>query len=224
VDHAAVLTMLRSISARESGDGFLSAAMVILDSMTELAVVPAWVVADHQQVADFNYMVFTLATELNSVHGKGQLAAVGWVTGVRPAPMTQRDEPVTWALARAESWVALTVAACNADPVTSDWAMLGVEQRPWVAGDQDFAHGAWRTLAWLLGVRADPPIAVPVREVDGTLAPGEERYATHPDPSSPIWQEADRRRRQRNSVEALRWYRHVRDRIEAAHGVEASVD
>jgi hypothetical protein len=45
---------------------FLSASVVRLGAMTELAVIPAWVVADHQQVADFNYMVFTLATELES--------------------------------------------------------------------------------------------------------------------------------------------------------------
>ena len=43
--------------------------------MTEYAVIPAWVVADHRQVMDFNYMVFTLATELESVYAQGQLAA-----------------------------------------------------------------------------------------------------------------------------------------------------
>jgi hypothetical protein len=190
--------------------------------MTDLAVIPAWVVADHRQVVDFNFAVYSLATEIDSVHAKGQLAAVGWVTGVRVAPMTHRDEPVSWALARAESWVALSVAATNVEPRAADWAMLDVEPRPWVSGDADFAHGAWHTLAWLLGVRPDPPIDLPLRDEDGNLAPGQERYATRPNPSSPAWQEADRRRRQRNRAEALRWYQHVRHRIDAARSTSSA--
>ena len=198
------------------GGRLLSVTALILAAMADLTVIPAWVAADHRQVVDFNYMIYRLATEIDSVHAKGQLAAGGWVTGVRVAPITHRDEPASWALARAESWVALSVAATNAEPVTADWAILGVEPRSWVAGDADFAHGAWRTLAWLLGVRPDPPIDLPLRDKDGNLAPGERRYATRPNPSSPAWQEADRRRRQRNRAEALRWYQHVRSRIDTA--------
>ncbi|MGH3568526.1 MAG: hypothetical protein ACRDRH_21370 [Pseudonocardia sp.] len=72
-----------------------------LGVMTDYVVIPAWVVADHRQVPDFDHMVFVLVTELGSVHVQGQLAALGWVLGGRPAPVTQRTEPVTWALARA---------------------------------------------------------------------------------------------------------------------------
>lgn len=161
-------------------------------------------------------MVFTLATELESVHAQGQLAAVDWVTGSRPAPVTQRTEPVSWELARAESWAALCAAAGTGSPTAFEWDQLGCELRPWRAGDDDFAHGAWRTLAWLLGVRPDPPIELPVRDEDGQLLPGQERYATRPDPSSPVWRAADGRRRDRNRVEAQRWCRHVRDRIQTA--------
>jgi hypothetical protein len=184
--------------------------------MAELAVVPAWVVADHRQVKELYYLAYALATKVDSVHAQGQLATLDWLTGGRVAPMTHREEPVSWALARAESWVALCVAANNGQPLSSDWAMLGVEPRPWVSGDGDFAHGAWRTLAWLLGVRPDPPIELPRRDENGDLEPGGERYATRPDPSSPYWREADRRRRQRNREEARTWFQHVRRQIKAA--------
>ena len=207
-----------------SGGFFLSALRRILGLMAELAVIPAWVVADHRQVVELNYLAYALATKVDSVHGQGQLAAVEWVTGGRVSPMTHRDEPVSWALARAESWVALCVAANNNEPPPSDWAMLGVEPRPWGAGDGDFAHGAWRTLAWLLGVRPDPPIELPRRDEDGQLEPGGERYATRPDPTSPYWREADQRRRQRNRAEAQDWFRHVRSQIDAAEVAAPSMD
>lgn len=184
--------------------------------MSEQAVIPAWVVADHRQVAEFNYMVFTLATELESVHAQGQLAAVGWITGVRAAPMTQRTQPVTWALGRAESWAALCFAAWNGTPAARDWQLLGVDSRPTVAGNADFAHGAWRTLAWLLGARPDPPIEVPVRDADGNLPPGEERFGYRGDPTSLAWQAADQRRRDRNRAEARRYWQHIRDRVDAS--------
>lgn len=197
-------------------DVAVSAVGRILAVMTEYAVIPAWVVADHRQMMDFDHLVFELATKVESVHAQGQRAAVEWVTGGRPAPMTQRTEPVTWALARAESWVALCVAAWNGQPTAREWEQLGVEPRPRTAGDGDFAHGAWRTLAWLLGVRPDPPVELPVRDADGTLLPGQDRYATRPNPSSPVWQAADERRRGRNRAEAQRWCQHVRDRVEVA--------
>lgn len=169
-------------------------------------------------------MVFTLATELKSVHAQGQLAALEWVTGVRPAPMTQRTEPVSWELVRAESWVALCVAAENTGPTAREWEQLRVEPRPRLAGDDDFAHGAWRTLAWLLGVRPDPPLGLPARDVDGQLLPGEERYATRPNPASPVWQSADVQRRDQNRTEAQRWCRHVRERVETVGRQAVSVE
>lgn len=189
----------------------MSARGPILIVMPEYAVIPAWVVADHRQVVDLNLMAFTLATELESAHARGQLAAVEWVTGGRPAPITQRTESVSWELARAESWVALCAAAGATEPSAREWEQLAVAPRPRAAGDDDFAHGAWRAMAWLLGVRPDPPIELPVRDEDGHVLPGEDRYATRPNPASPVWQAADLRRRDRNRAEAQRWCRHVRE-------------
>ena len=126
-------------------------------------------IVDQREFELIHHLAHSLATRVGSVHGQGQLAAIGWVAGLRPAPMTQRDERATWKVARAESWVALSVAARSVEPATDDWPRLGVKPRAWVAGDEDFAHGVWRTLAWLLGVRPDPPIELPARDADSRL-------------------------------------------------------
>lgn len=187
----------------------------ILDAMGELAVIPAWVVPAPQQVVDMNHMAFELATKVDSVHASGQLAAVGWVTGVGPAPMTRREDAVTWAVVRAESWVALCHAAQKEPPTAQDWERLGVPPRPLVDWNIDFAHGAWRTLAWLLGVHPEPPGALPNRLEDGSVPPGEQRYGVRPNLDSPIWRTAEDGRLARNQAEALRHWRHVRERADA---------
>lgn len=123
--------------------------------------------------------------------------------------MTHRADAATWEQARAESWVALCVAAEAPAPTVRDWERLGVDPRPAVVADLDHAYGAWRTLAWLLGVRPDPPVELPERHADGSLVGGP-RYATRPDPASPVWQAAQARRRARARVDAGRHWEHVR--------------
>ena len=174
----------------------------------ERAVIPAWVQAPHQEVAELNHRLVEFAEAWKSVHGFGQLAAVGWVTGQRVAPMTQRVEAVSWALARAESWCALSCAARMPDPTAQDWITLGVEPCPSRAGNADFAHGAWRALAWMLGVRPDPPglpadFAEPSAFVNG--APGSR---------SEFWRSTSRDEQERNAAEARRWWRHIRSRLD----------
>lgn len=188
-----------------------------------MAIIPAWVVAPHRQVVDLNYMTYVLATEIESVHGQGQLAAVGWVTGQCAAPVTHRAEPVTFKLARAESWAALCVAANDSAPTTRDWERLAVRPAATVSVDADFAHGAWRTFAWLLGVRPDPPIELPVRDADGSIPPWERHYAYRGDPTQPEWQAADQRRRERNRAEALQYWRHIRRQLELSEQTAANV-
>ena len=68
---------------------------------------------------------------------------------------------------------------------------------------------AWRTLAWLLGVRSDPPVELPERDEAGELVGGP-RYVARPNPSSPIWQAAEARRRQERRADAQRHWEHVR--------------
>ena len=185
-------------------------------------MIPAWVKADHRRIADLHWTAHGLAMQLDSLHAQGQLAALGWVVSGEHAPMTHRVEPATWALARAESWVALCVAACGVLPTADEWARLRTPSRPCRVPDDDFAHGAWRTLAWLLGVNPDPPTELPDRDEDGNLISDREpRFGLRRDESSPLWQQVDRAWRARNRAEAQRWCAHVRRQLRSSEDVPA---
>jgi hypothetical protein len=191
--------------------------------VAERAVIPAWVKADHRRVVDLHWMAHELATQLNSWHAQGQLAALGWVVSNERAPMTHRTDQATSQLARAESWVALCVAAGDGLPTADEWARLEVEPRAVFVADHDFAHGAWRTLAWLLGVYPDPPTELlPARDPDGNLISDREpRYGLRRDESSPLWRRVDRAWRARNRAEAQRWSAHVRRQLGSAENATA---
>ena len=75
--------------------------------------------------------------------------------------------------------MALCDVAHAPPPTERDWERLGVAARPAIAGNPDFAHGAWQALAWMLWVRPDPPIELPERDEDGTIPPWERRYAVN---------------------------------------------
>ena len=57
-----------------------------------MAVIPTWVVPAHRDVADCHRMVVQLTDVTGSHDALGQVAALGWVVGLRPAPLTQREE------------------------------------------------------------------------------------------------------------------------------------
>ncbi|MDN5851251.1 MAG: hypothetical protein L0K86_00130 [Actinomycetia bacterium] len=108
----------------------------------------------------------------------GVASALVWLTLGEVSPMTQRfgggawDPPdgsrsdprtrwcssVTYEMARAESWVALSRAAEAPPPSDDDWRRLVVEPALATECEREYAYGAWRALAWLLGVREDFPI------------------------------------------------------------------
>lgn len=177
-----------------------------------MAVIPTWVAPAHRDVADCHRIVVQLAEVTGSHEALGQVAALGWVVGLRPAPLTQREDRVTRDLVRAEHWLALCAAAGQAEPNGLDWRRFGVEPRPIVAGNAEFAYGAWSILAWLLGERFEPPVELPRRAADGSVPPGEQLYVARPRPDSPVWQDAQRRRRERQRAEAFTAWRRVRDR------------
>jgi hypothetical protein len=129
--------------------------------------------------------------------------------GSRRAPVTGRVDRVDRDLVRAESWVALCHAASRPEPTPLDWARLGVAAQPVLVTDLDVSYGVWRTLAWLLGVRPDPPVELPERDEDGRLVGGP-RYAVRPDLSSPIWRMCEARRWERQHADALHYWEHVR--------------
>jgi hypothetical protein len=129
---------------------------------------------------------------------------VGPVTSRPPAECTRET-------ARAESWVALCLAAGMPGPTEEDWRRLGAVPRPAATVDQEFAYGAWRTLAWLLGVREDWPIHTSWHLAAGIpdecphhFVPGYER-------DTDTWRAADAASRERARTDALRYWRHVRD-------------
>lgn len=180
-----------------------------MTSAPDYAVVPAWVAPQHRQVVELHYLTYGLVEAIGDGEARGQLAAVGWVVGGDRTPATYWSAPATWEQARAESWVALCVAAEAPPPTEQDWARLGVSPRPTVVDDVDSAYGVWRTLAWLLGVRPDPPVELPERDEGGELVGGP-LYVARPDPSSPIWQAAEARRRRERLEDARRHWQHVR--------------
>jgi hypothetical protein len=173
------------------------------------AVIPAWVVPAHRRVVELHYLVYRFVEVVGTAHFRGQLAAVEWVVGRGSAPVTGRPDRATWPQARAESWVALCVAAQAPEPTGRDWVRLGVQPRLATVDDPDWAHGAWRTLAWLLGVRPEPPVELPERDEDGQLAGGP-LYTLRPDPASQVWRAVETRRREWATEDARRHWQHVR--------------
>src|SRR5690348_4584043 len=154
--------------------------MRILRCVSACLRLPAWVVPPLHAVEECARLAdrrLELGPYRATRRDVGVSAALAWLTLGEVSPVTWRScntsthgveparEPggaavewwrsgVTFEVARAESWVALSMAAGQLPPTDDDWRMLGVEPRP-VALDDDreFAYGVWRTLSWLLGVR-----------------------------------------------------------------------
>lgn len=113
--------------------------------------------------------------------------AAAWVCETRAAPVSGRTElPVSRALAQAECVAAELVVDAAAGlprfPAESYCADLGVEFVPAGPVGVEWADGVRVTLRWLLGRQgingpAPPPMALPVRDVDGVLVSEDELYA-----------------------------------------------
>jgi hypothetical protein len=187
-----------------------------------LRLVPDWVIPDHRQVIDFHWMAHKMGHDAGWVNARGQATAVDWATGGRRAPVTRRGDRASRALVRAESWVALCRAANDSEPTPADWDHLGVPYSRSREADRDFAHGAWRALAWLLGVRPDPPLDVPLRAEDGSVPPGSETYTMRARPGDPLWENVQHVYRERNTADAVLWFNHVRTRVATTYGQPAS--
>lgn len=123
---------------------------------------------------------------------------------------------MTWEVARAESWVALCVAAGQGAPAAEDWRRLGVDARPPVTDDREFAYGVWRTLAWLLGVREEFPIHTSWHRAAGIEPERPHLYRTRAGPPDAAWHAAERAARDQAETDALRYWRHVRQRVDAS--------
>jgi hypothetical protein len=137
-----------------------------------LAVVPAWVVPNPTEVRDCHLIAYRAFQESRAPGLGGSYAAVNWVTGGQRAPVTERIDPLSEALVRAEMWVAQSVGMRA--PLPSDlWVRLGVEPREARTTDTEWTGGVSRTLGWLVGVHDRPPFPLPRRPVPSA----EELYA-----------------------------------------------
>ena len=143
--------------------------------MGSVAVVPEWVVPPEQQVMDYFRIAYAIFGKTRSPLMGGDAATMNWVTGGQGAPVTERTEqPVTRNLADAEQTVAMTIAY---EMPESMWAALGVEPRPAVTDDREWANGVRGALAWLLGQRPEPMLHLPRRLPDGSTPSADQLYA-----------------------------------------------
>lgn len=143
--------------------------------------------------------------------------------------MTYRTEPgkhdpdgswtsgVAFGLARAESWVALSLAAGAPAPTATDWQRLGVKPAATAADDGEFAYGVWRTLAWLLGVREDFPIYTAWHRAAGLRPDRPHLYVRRRPGEKPdaAWSAAEQAARDGARADARRYWQHVRARLDA---------
>jgi hypothetical protein len=181
-------------------------------------VMPAWVVPTADEVSECVRVCQRRAERGADQRELGVLAALVWLTLGEASPMTWRSEGIGWEASRAESWVALCVAAGQSRPTELDWRRLGVEPKTAAKDDPEFAYGVWRTLAWLLGVREDWPTYTAWHRVAGLARPRPHLDVPAPNRDSDAWRAADQAAREQAQSDALRYWRHVRRLADATAG------
>jgi hypothetical protein len=173
---------------------------------------PGWVVQEPHAVQECWDAAVVRRTRAPTQRDQGVSWTLRWMFEGEVGPVTSRPPgECTRETARAESWVALCLAAGMPGPTEDDWRRLGAEPLPADPVDQEFAYGAWRTLAWLLGVREDWPTytswhrsASLPKECPHHYVPGHQR-------DTDAWRAADAAARERACADALLHWRHVRD-------------
>jgi hypothetical protein len=137
----------------------LSEVTHILDAMTGMGVLPAWVVPSPVEVDDLHWLAYRLSGDTGRPWISGVAETVAWVRGLRTGPITGSDgQPVTEARADIELHAAVT------DPHF----------------DAGWAGGVIMALRWLLGSYtgpAVPPLPLPERRQDGTTLIAEDLLA-----------------------------------------------
>lgn len=142
---------------------------------------PDWVVPPVSQIADEHWLSYAMLRNTRRPWAAGVACAIAWIRGGRVGPITERDEqPVTRALAEAESWAAEAVRDPSCPPPLGlIYAQLKVvPARPQSGHDVNYCVGVWLALRWVLGVPGqEAPLPVPRRHPDGTLYTGDDLYA-----------------------------------------------
>ena len=169
------------------GGGAHTGGMTGMDLPT---TVREWVRPSAVQVEDLQWLAHRRRVETDGIESDAAAAVVAtvmWVWGRIPGPVTGRlEQPVTRAVAVAEWWAA---AAASDGGATSE------RQRRGVCAELDVAYwppeydrvgleegyAIYQTLSWLLGTLDGwergrrPPLPIPVRNADGSLAPDDQR-------------------------------------------------
>lgn len=189
----------------------------ILRFVLPLPSVPGWVTPAVDAVRECHRVAWNLQSYGVDHRDQGSLDAIFWVTIGDLSPMTRRlGSETTWVHARTESWVALCVAAGKPPPTDRDWRRLGVKPQAVVTDDREFAYGAWRALAWLLGVREDWPIRTAWHQAAEIPRERPHVYEVPKDQrNTEAWRVADQASRDQAQRDAVRYWRHVRDLADA---------
>jgi hypothetical protein len=134
--------------------------------MPPLAVVPGWLVPSDTELRDCHLIAWRALQETGGDRAGGIFAAVNWVTGGQRAPVTERTEPASKALAETEMWVAVGVRLGMPPAPDEWWVPFRVAPRPPVTDNRVWAAAVADTLGWLLGrPDAPPPTPLPRRPV-----------------------------------------------------------
>ncbi len=177
---------------------------------------PAWVVQERRAVQE----CWEAAVERRTTptdRDRGVNWTMRWLFAEEVGPVTSRPPTeCTRENARAESWVALCLAADMPGPTEGDWRRLGAAPLPPVTTlDREFSYGAWRTLAWLLGVREDWPIYTSWHRAASLPKECPHHYIRHAGRNTDAWRAADQAARERAHSDALTHWRHVRKLADA---------
>jgi hypothetical protein len=108
------------------------------------------------------------------------IAAVGWLRGLCLGPVTGRTEgPQSRDVALCELCAAESQLADqrHPPPLHEVCQLLEVSYREPPEVDSGYALGVWLTLRWALGETQSPPLDLPIRRPDGSLAGEAEIYA-----------------------------------------------
>jgi len=179
-----------------------------VDGIREL---PDWVRPPLDAVAECYRVVCRFTGARGEQRERGVFAVFSWWVVGDTAPLTHRSGiVVTREAARSESWVALCLAAGMPPPTARDWQRLSADPALARTTDREFAYGAWRALAWLLGVREDWP-AHGAWHRAAEIAPERPHLAVPRDlRNTPGWLAAQAASWEQAEADALAHWRHTR--------------
>jgi len=172
-------------------------------------VEPTWITPSCSELADLHVLAFREYRDTGSVKAEAMGATAAWIRGGRNAPVTFREEqPVTKVFAKAEMWAAVHVDTGDV-PLGSLCRDLGVSYAPAVVTNLVWSLGVEEVLRWLTAdplERRKPPIPLPRRNPDGSVATAEELYqqAMAAEPHRHWGPEERHALRNRTEVDAIR--------------------